>query len=126
MRMPFLEFITNGDLKFIIVFIIFSSLGIYHFLKKLRAKKSEENMELIKYHNLKINSAAFWILILSNLSLLLGLMHSFYFIGKTGGIAPNMIFQGVSTALITPVLGICLYIVCKILHGTFNQNNTNS
>lgn len=118
MRMPFLEFITSGDLKFIIVFIIFSSIAMYHFFKKLQIK---DNPTLTKHHNSKINSAAFWILILSVLSLLLGLMHSFYFIGKTGGIAPNLIFQGISNALITPVLGICLFIICKILYGIFNS-----
>lgn len=126
MRMPFIEFITSGDLKFIIVFIIFISIAIYHFIKKIRIGKSEENQELIEHLNTKINSAAFWILILSALSLLLGLMHSFYFIGKAGGIAPNLIFQGVSYALITPVLGLGLYITSKILSGTFNSKTTNS
>ena len=126
MRMPFLEFITSGDLKFILAFIIFSSVAIYHFFKKLQAKKSEKNIELCKRHNSKISNAAFWTLILSTLSLLLGLMHSFYFIGKAGGIAPNLIFQGVSYALITPVLGICLFIVSKILYGTFNPKTIKS
>jgi hypothetical protein len=126
MRMPFTEFITSGDLKFIIVFIIFSAVAIYHFFKKLQAIKSKENHELVKYHNSKINISAFWILISSVLSLLLGLMHSFYFIGKAGGIMPNLIFQGVSYALITPVLGICLFIICKILSGTFNLKTQKS
>jgi len=123
MRMPFLEFITSGDLKFIVVFIIFISIAFYHFFKKLQAK---ESIELNKHHNSKISIAAFWILILSSLSLLLGLMHSFYFIGKTGGIAPSLIFQGVSYALITPVLGVCLFIVSKFLQGTFNPKTIKS
>jgi len=118
--MPFLEFITSEDLKFIIVFIIFSSTAVYHFFKKLQTRKATEKLEAIKYHNSKINIAAFWMLILSILALLLGLMHSFYFIGKAGGIAPNLIFQGISYALITPVLGIGLFIICKILSGIFN------
>lgn len=122
MRMPFTEFITNGDLKFIIVFVIFSAVAIFHFIKKLQAK----NQSLINNHNSKINTAAFWILISSMLSLLLGLMHSFYFIGKAGGIAPHLIFQGVSYALITPVLGVCLFMVCKILKGLSNQKATQS
>ena len=121
MRMPFIEFITGGDLKFIIVFIIFSTIAIYHFIKKLKAKNKSKNLGMLAYHNSKISSAAFWILISSILSLLLGLMHSFYFIGKAGGIAPHLIFQGLSIALITPVLGIGLYIICRILKGTFNQ-----
>ena len=120
MRMPLSEFILSGDIKFIVAFIIFTSIAVYSFIKKLRAQKIEETHTLTAYYNTKINRAAFWILILSMLSLLLGLMHSFCFIGKAGGIAPNLIFQGVSYALITPVFGICLYIVCKILSGTFD------
>ncbi len=124
MRMPFVEFISNGDLKFIIVFIIFSAVALFHFIKKLQIKNRRENQSLIKYHNSKIDISAFWILISSMLSLLLGLMHSFYFIGKAGGIAPNLIFQGVSFALITPVLGVCLFMVSKILKGIFNLKNS--
>lgn len=117
MRMPFIEFITNGDLKFIVAFVIFSVVAIYNFKIKMQLGNKTENQSLIKHHNSKINNAAFWILILSTLSLLLGLMHSFYFIGKAGGVAPDLIFQGVSYALITPVLGVCLFIICKIFIG---------
>lgn len=126
MRMPFSEFITSGDLKFIIVFCICTSIAGYHFFKKLQTKKDKENQELLKHHNQKIGSAAFWVLILSVLSLLLGLMHSFYFVGKTGGIAPGLIFQGIANTLITPVLGICLYMVCRILRGISNSNLSKS
>ena len=125
MRMPFVEFMTSGDLKFIILFIIFMVLAISHFVKKLKAIKTE-NWDLVNDQNSKINAAAFWIILSALLSLLLGLMHSFYFIGKSGGIAPNLIFQGVSYALITPVLGICLFMVCKILRGTFNKKTIKS
>ncbi|WP_152538529.1 hypothetical protein [Aquimarina macrocephali] len=126
MRMPFSEFIASGDLKFIVVFIICTASAGYHFFKKLQAKKNQENQESAKHHNLKIYNAAFWIGILSILSLLLGLMHSFYFIGKTGGIAPELIFQGISNTLITPVLGVCLFMVCRILHGISNSNPLKS
>ena len=126
MRMPLSEFIISGDLKFIVVFIIFGFIATYHFIKKMQAKKSSADQELTGYHNAKINHAASWILILSALSLLLGLMHSFYFIGKAGGIAPGLIFQGVSYALITPVLGIGFYIISKIFSGTFNPQNIKS
>ena len=121
MRMPFSEFITNGDLKFIIVFILFTGVAFYHFIKKLQSKKNENRLALIQLHNTKINHASFWILISSVFSLLLGFLHSFYFIGKAGGMAPNLIFQGVSYALISPVLGICLYMVCKVLSGVINK-----
>ena len=123
MRMPFIEFITSGDLKFILVFLVFFAIASFHFIKKFQANSDPL---LIAYHNSKINSAAFWILISGVLSLLLGLMHSFYFIGKAGGIAPNLIFQGVSTALITPVLGISLFILCKIFSGLFNLKMTKA
>ena len=126
MRMPLSEFIISGDLKFIVVFIILSSIATYHFIKKLQAKRSSGNHELTEHYNAKINNAASWILILSALSLLLGLMHSFYFIGKAGGIAPDLIFQGFSYALITPVIGIGFYIVSKIFNGTFNSQNIKS
>ena len=126
MRMPFIEFITNGDLKFIIVFIIFSSVSICHFIKKLKAKNNLEDQKLVNYHNSRIDIAAFWILICSVLSLLLGLLHSFYFIGKFGGIAPNLMFQGISYTLITPVLGIGLFMISKILKGLFNSKMNNA
>lgn len=126
MRMPFTEFITNGDLKFIIVFIVFGAVAIYNFIKKIQARNKTENQSLIKYYNSKINSAAFWILISSLLSLLLGLIHSFYFIGRAGGIAPNLIFQGVSYVLITPVLGVCLFMICKIFKGIMNLKTSKT
>jgi hypothetical protein len=126
MRMPLSEFTISGDLKFIVVFIIFTLIATYHFIKKMQAKKSSATQELTRYHNAKIDSAACWILILSTLSLLLGLMRSFYFIGKAGRIAPNLIFQGVSHALITPVMGIGFYIISKILNQTNNLQNPNS
>lgn len=125
MRMPFIEFITNGDLKFLIVYSMFTVLAFYAFFKKLQAKNDNQDNTLETYYNAKINSAAFWILISGVLSLLLGLLHSFYFIGKAGGIAPNMIFQGISYTLITPVLGVCLFIICRILSSTFNLKTVN-
>ncbi|WP_459210825.1 hypothetical protein [Aquimarina rhabdastrellae] len=117
MRMPFAEFITSGDLKFIVVYSIFVATAIFHFIKKIKQK----DHDIIKYHNSKIETAAFWILISSVLSLLLGLMHSFYFIGKANGIAPKLIFQGVSYALITPVLGISFFMIIKILKSIVNH-----
>ena len=122
MRMRFSEFMISGDLKFIIVFSVFTVIALVFFFKKLLTNKGEDSNTLIQHYNTKINSAAFWILISGVLSLLLGFMHSFYFIGKAGGMAPNLIFQGVSYALITPVLGACLFIICKTLSGIFNKN----
>lgn len=120
MRMPFIEFFTNGDVKFIVVFIIFSVVAIIHFIKKIKAKDDSDKNWDIDHHNSRIDIAAFWILTSAILSLMLGLMHSFFFIGKAGGISPNLLFQGISYTLITPVMGIGLFMVCKILRGTFN------
>lgn len=117
--MPFLEFITSGDLKFVLVFIVFLGVAIFHFIKKSQASKNADSIDQIKLHNGKINKAASWVLILSVLSLLLGLMHSLYFIAKAGGVAPQLIFQGLANTLITPVLGIFFFIVCKILASNF-------
>ena len=121
MRMPFFFFFTGGDLKFVILIIIFLSLAAFYFSKKLKARQSGDNTQIVHYNH-KINSSAFWILILSILSLLLGFMHSFYFMGRAGSIAPGLTFQGVANALITPVLGIGLFLFCKILSSIYNPN----
>lgn len=120
MRMPFLDFITQGDLKFIVVFIIFSGLALFHFSKKVQSKKIKDHIHEQNIRNAKIKKAAFWILCSSFLSLLLGLLHSFYFIGQVGNITPKLIFQGTAIALITPTLGLCLFIICHILKNIFN------
>ncbi|MFK5982515.1 MAG: MotA/TolQ/ExbB proton channel family protein [Flavobacteriaceae bacterium] len=123
--MPFSEFITSGDLKFIIVFSIFLSLAIFNFIKKLKARNNQ-NTSLVDYYNSKIKTAGFWIIISSVFSLLLGFIHSFYFIGKAGGMAPNLIFQGVSYALITPVLGVGVFVIVNILYRILPANSDNS
>lgn len=123
--MPLSEFITSGDLKFILAFTIFTSVALYHFIKKIKLKKDDNAIIQLNYLNSKINTAITWMYILSGLSLLLGFMHSFYFIGEQGGMAPNLIFKGASYALITPVLGISGAIICKILSGTFNLKTNN-
>lgn len=120
MRMPFTEFIVSGDPKFVITFALFTGVAIYHFVQKLKTKKLPEHAPQFHFHKARMNTAAFWILVLSIFSLLLGLMHSFYFIGKAGGIAPPLIFQGISNALATPVLGITLYMIVKLLAGVLN------
>lgn len=109
MRMPLSDFLTNGDLKFIIILYIFLFISIYNFFKKIKSRKLQD------VHNLKIKKLANWSLLLSVFSLLLGLLHSFYFISKTNGIANNMLFSGLSNMLITPTLGIVITIIIKLL-----------
>lgn len=123
--MPFVEFISSGDLKFIIPFLILTGIAVTHFIKKLRTKNAG-NPEAVSHRNSKISMSASWILTLSALSLLLGLMHSFYMIGHAGGIAPNILFGGLSYTLITPVFGLGLYMICQLLKGIANQTAVKS
>lgn len=120
MRMPITEFITHADLKFVIVYVLFSASAVCHAVKKYKTKNKSEGHTLTTHYNAKIDQAAFWILICSILSLLLGLMHSFYFVGHTGGIAPPLMFQGIAYTLITPVMGVGFFMVSKLLRGLFN------
>ncbi len=109
MRMPLSEFLTNGDLKFVIILFIFLFTSIYYFIKK---NKNKEHQEIL---NLKMNKLVIWCLYLSVFSLLLGLLHSFYFISKVQGVANNLLFGGLSNVLITPTLGIVIAMIIKLL-----------
>lgn len=113
MRMPLNEFLTSGDLKFIIVLAIFLGLSIYYFFKKIGDKQNETS------YNKKINKIAVWSLLVSLFSLMLGLLHSFYFISKTNGIASNLLFAGLANVLVTPILGLVTAMVIKVLSTPF-------
>lgn len=118
MRMPLSEFLTNGDLKFVITLFIFLLIAIVYFLKKTKHPKKQE------IYNDKIRKLVSWSLLMSVFSLLLGLLHSFYFISKSSGISNNLLFSGLSTMLITPTLGIVICLVIKLLATPINlQNN---
>ena len=118
--MPFSEFISSGDLKFIIVFILLTGMAVFHFIKKLQTFKNQPDPEAVAFRNSKINVFSIVILILSMLSLLLGLMHSFYVIGEAGGVSPAIMYKGISYTFITPALGLVLYLVCRILKEVSN------
>lgn len=105
MRMPFLEFITGGDLKFILAYVVVLGLFVFRLLKQSSADADLQ----------RARRTVLWFLPLSGFTLLLGLMHSFYFLGQTGGAAPGLIYAGVARALITPVLGMALYILCQLI-----------
>jgi uncharacterized protein YacL len=109
MRMPLSDFLLNGDLKFIIILYIFLILAVVLFVKKLKTKENQD------YYNSKINKLGNWSLLLAVFSLLLGMLHSFYFISKTKGIATSLLFGGLSNMLITPTLGVVIAIVVKLL-----------
>ncbi|MFK8058946.1 MAG: hypothetical protein AB8B78_02540 [Polaribacter sp.] len=109
MRMPLLDFLANGDLKFVIILYAFLITALVYFFKKLKQKEHQE------IHNLKIKKLINWTLSLSLFSLFLGLLHSFYFISKANGIANNLLFGGLANMLITPTLGIAISIIIKLL-----------
>ena len=107
MRMPFTEFLTNGDLKFVVVMYAFLIAGIYFLVKKISQKENEA------WYNQKLNTLAVWSVLTAVFSLLLGLLHSFYFISKASGIASHLLFGGLSNMLITPTLGIAIAMILK-------------
>ena len=115
MRMPFMEFIANGDLKFMIAILALMVLAILHFIRKIKNK--ENQLEF----NKKLKRLSNWSLILAVCALFLGLMHSFYFISKAGGIAPNLLFQGLANTLIAPVFGTIVCIVISLLAIPFKK-----
>lgn len=115
--MPLLDFLTNGDLKFVIVLYIFLIVAFGFFFKKLKKKENQDQ------YNQKIKKLANWSLIISVFSLMLGLLHSFYFISKSGGIASNLLFGGLANMLITPTLGIVVAIAIKLLSTPLQQKN---
>ncbi len=109
MRMPLLDFLVNGDLKFVIILYAFLITSFVFFFKKLKEKENQE------FYNLKIKNLINWSLLISVFSLLLGLLHSFYFVSKAGGIANNLLFGGLANMLITPTLGIVIAMIIKLL-----------
>ena len=117
--MPIMEFFANGDLKFMLTILILLVLAIIQFIKKIKNKEnqSQVNTKLIKLSN--------WPLILAVFAIFLGLMHSLYFISKAGGIAPNLLFQGLANSLIAPVFGIAVGIVIKLLATPLKESKTN-
>lgn len=109
MRMSLLDFLVNGDLKFVIVLYTFLITAIVFFFKKLKLKENQEK------YNIKINKLVSWSLLIAVFSLLLGLLHSFYFVSKAGGIAGNLFFGGLANMLITPILGVVIAMIIKLL-----------
>ncbi|WBX70800.1 hypothetical protein [Tenacibaculum retecalamus] len=109
MRMPLLDFLANGDLKFVIVLYIFLIASFVFFFKKMKEKENQD------FYNLKIKKLVTWSLLISFFSLLLGLLHSFYFVSKAGGIANNLLFGGLANMLITPTLGVVIAMIIKLL-----------
>ncbi|MCF2875299.1 MULTISPECIES: hypothetical protein [unclassified Tenacibaculum] len=109
MRMPLLDFLTNGDLKFVVVLYVFLIVAFIYFFKKLKEKENQE------VYNQKIKKLVNWSIVISVFSLMLGLLHSFYFISKAGGVNNNLLFGGLSNMLITPTLGMAIAIVIQLL-----------
>jgi hypothetical protein len=103
-------FAVNGDLKFILLFLLLFGLSIYRSVRQYRSVETSKTPYFTQSFGLD-----HWLLVSSILSLLLGFMHSFYFISQAGGISPQIIYQGVSNALITPVFGLGLLLLAKMI-----------
>lgn len=114
MRMPLSEFLTNGDLKFVIILYSFLIVGVFYLIKKYTQKEKEE------IYTTKLKNLVTWSLLVSVFSLLVGLLHSCYFISKTQGIASSLLFGGLVQALITPTLGVVIAMILKLFITPFN------
>ena len=115
MRMPLSEFLTNGDLKFVIIFYVLLGISTYYFFNKIKDSKFR------KKSNNQLKTLFNWCLILSVFSLFLGLLHSFYFISNTNNVALNILFKGLANMMITPTLGIIISIIIKLFSLNFNK-----
>ena len=62
-------------------------------------------------YNIKIKNLVNWSLIISSFSLLLGLLHSFYFMSKVNEVAPNLFYGGLANVLVTPTLGVAISVI---------------
>lgn len=109
MRMPISHFLTSGDLKFVVVLLALLAAAIFYFTRKLQQKQVQE------VYNAKIKKMAYWSLLISVFSLLLGLMHSFYFISVSKSVAPHLLFGGLANVLITPILGLVFAMIIRLL-----------
>lgn len=117
MRMPFIDFLTQGDLKFVLILYAFLIMAIVFFFKKLKQKEQQE------IYNIKIKKLVSWTLVISTFSLLLGLLHSFYFMSKVNGVAPNLFYGGLANVLVTPTLGVAIAIIIKLLTCSLNKKS---
>lgn len=117
MRMPITEFLTNGDLKFVLILYTFLIIAVVHFVKKHSNKAHQE------LYNQKLQKLTNWSLYIALFSLLLGLLHSFYFISKANGIANHLLFGGLSNVMITPVLGVIIAMIIKLLATPIKASN---
>ncbi len=118
MRMPIVDFLLGADLKFVLLFIALMAFSVVWAIKKVKTKEADR----IVQYNLKIKAAASWLPALAMLSLLLGWMHSFYFIGKAGSVAPSMLYNGLANAMVTPVLGLLVFLFIRILSFVGNKS----
>lgn len=109
MRMPISHFLLSGDLKFVVVLLTLLTAAVIYFFKKKQQPEDQERF------NLKIKKLVTWSIYVSIFSLLLGLMHSFYFISKAQGVAPHLLFGGLANVIITPTLGVVIAMIIKLL-----------
>ncbi len=105
----------GGDPKFMIANTFLFIIVIVQVVKR---RGAGENAVIDKL-NKQLSHLSFTIMMLSLLSLLLGLLHSFYFIGEATGIAHDLLFKGLSRTLISPTYGLILFTVSRLLMAFF-------
>lgn len=109
--MPLMDFLMGGDPKFMIANTLLFIIVMVQIIKR---RKAVESLVIDKANKL-LTQLSFTIVMLSVISLLLGLLHSFYFIGSVSGIAPGLLFNGLSRTLISPTYGLMLFMLSKLL-----------
>lgn len=109
--MPLMEFLMGGDPKFMIANTLLFIIIVVQIIKRRKAVDSF----VIDKANKLLTQLSFTVIMLSVLSLLLGLLHSFYFIGASSGVAPGLVFSGLSRTLISPTYGLILFTISRLL-----------
>lgn len=115
MRMPFMEFIGGGDPKFMIALTLLFAVVVVQIIRKRKLKSESAEIASIQKIDRQVGHLTFAMIMLSVVSLLLGFLHSFYFMGEVTSIAPKLMFNGVSRALISPTYGVILYTISRLL-----------
>jgi hypothetical protein len=113
--MPLMEFIGGGDPKFMISITVLFIALLVQLVRRRQPKSGEGDIASLHKLDRQLGNLSFAILMLSALSLLLGFLHSFYFMGQVESVNPRLLYAGVSRTLITPVYGLILFTAGKLL-----------
>lgn len=115
MRMPLMQFMGGGDPKFMIAITLLFIALLVQLIRKRKLKHVDTELQAVAKIDRQMANLSFTILMLSAVSLLLGFLHSFYFIGQQEGINPKLLYSGVSRTLISPTYGLIIFTISKWL-----------